>query len=291
MSIPLSDAAERLGVHYMTAYRYVRLGMLAATQQQGRWVVTEDELASFEERRRDRPSVGRRRRGEPRSVDRLAALLKARFVAGDEPGAWRLAEEAMARGAHVQEVYLGGVSAALQSIGDDWAAGKLSIAQEHEASRVASRLIARLGARGVRRGRRRGTAVVAAPAGERHDLPTAIVADLLRLEGFHVVDLGADTPAVEVVAAVGGHDRVVGVGVCITTPLDEERHGFMAAELVGIREAVSCPLVIGGAAVPTRSHAVALGVEHWTADASSAVDWFVRRLDASIRPDDGRADP
>ena len=43
----LNEVAEKLDVHYMTAYRYVRLGMLPATQQGRSWVVRSDDLDSF----------------------------------------------------------------------------------------------------------------------------------------------------------------------------------------------------------------------------------------------------
>ena len=35
--LTLNEAAELLGVHYMTAYRYVRLGFLQATKVGGCW--------------------------------------------------------------------------------------------------------------------------------------------------------------------------------------------------------------------------------------------------------------
>ena len=137
---------------------------------------------------------------------------------------------------------------------------------------------ARLGAHRVRRGRRLGTAVLAAPAGERHELPTAIVADLLRMEGLHVVDLGADTPADEVVGAVVAHDRVMGVGLCITTPLDDDaRRRSVRADVMRVSRLVDCPVLVGGAAVPDRAAAEALGAANWSADAFAAVDWFLGR--------------
>jgi methanogenic corrinoid protein MtbC1 len=289
LSIPLSVVAERLGVHYMTAYRYVRLGVLAATQEQGRWMVRADDLRAFLERRRETPPMpGRRRAGTPRSPGRLPVLLEGRLTAGDESGAWQLVEDSIARGAAVSDVFVGGLGAALRSIGDRWAAGTLSIAQEHEASRVASRLIARLGAQRPRRGRRLGTAVLAAPAGERHELPTAIVADLLRLEGLHVVDLGADTPADEVVGAVAAHDRVLGVGICITTPLsDDERRRSVRADVLRVRRLVDCPVLVGGAALPDRPAAEALGANDWSADAFGVVDWFLVRAERRTPRDQG----
>ena len=46
-TLGLQDGAERLGVHYMTAYRYVRLGLLPAEKIGGTWTVTEGDLVAF----------------------------------------------------------------------------------------------------------------------------------------------------------------------------------------------------------------------------------------------------
>jgi NAD(P)-dependent dehydrogenase (short-subunit alcohol dehydrogenase family) len=83
----------------------------------------------------------------------------------------------------------------LEDIGDRWAQGELSVADEHRASAVATRVVSRLGARFLPRGPKRGTVVVAAPEGELHGVPVSMAADVLRWHGFAVVDLGADTPA------------------------------------------------------------------------------------------------
>ena len=61
--ITLQEAAERLGVHYMTAYRYVRLGRLRATQRDGRWYVRESDLEAL--RTADRRPKRAARRGTP----------------------------------------------------------------------------------------------------------------------------------------------------------------------------------------------------------------------------------
>jgi len=46
-TLSLRECAERLGVHYMTAYRYVRTGMLAAVKQGTEWRVAVEDLESF----------------------------------------------------------------------------------------------------------------------------------------------------------------------------------------------------------------------------------------------------
>jgi len=46
-AVTLNDAAEQLGVHYMTAYRYVRTGRLEATKRKGQWWVEPAELEAI----------------------------------------------------------------------------------------------------------------------------------------------------------------------------------------------------------------------------------------------------
>ena len=46
-SLSLREAAEELGVHYMTVYRYVRLGMLPATKDGTVWRVDRNALREF----------------------------------------------------------------------------------------------------------------------------------------------------------------------------------------------------------------------------------------------------
>src|SRR5689334_2475877 len=130
--IPLAEAAERLGVHYMTAYRYVRTGRLAATRNGVQWMVDPRDLANL-----SAPSPPGRGRGGARSA--RPATLAARMVAGDEPGAWSVVEAALASGTDPAEVYLDIVAPAMELIGDQWVSGTLSVADEHRATAVAQR--------------------------------------------------------------------------------------------------------------------------------------------------------
>ena len=42
--ITLREAAQRLGVHYMTVYRYVRTGRLPASRAGVQWLIDSDDL-------------------------------------------------------------------------------------------------------------------------------------------------------------------------------------------------------------------------------------------------------
>ena len=46
-SISLREVAELLGVHYMTAYRYVRTGMLPAEKDGAEWRVRLTDLENL----------------------------------------------------------------------------------------------------------------------------------------------------------------------------------------------------------------------------------------------------
>jgi excisionase family DNA binding protein len=258
--ITLHEVAERLNVHYMTAYRYVRTGRLAAHREGGQYRVSAAEVEKL--RRQDRP-----RRGRARSASRVR--LEDRLVAGDEAGAWAVIQAALASGMEPKSVYLDLLGAALRSIGDRWARGQLSVADEHQASTVAARLIGRLGPLFARRGRKPGAVLVGSVAGETHALPSAILADILRGAGFEVIDLGANTPPVSFAEAARRAHRLVAVLIGATVAgLDRQ----LADTIAAIRAVqADVPILVGGAAV-NRSLAVRLAADGWSgSDAQTAL--------------------
>ena len=261
-NISLTEAAERLGVHYMTAYRYVRTGRLPAHKEGGEWRVDPDDLDVVHQPS-PAPSSSRRRRTDyPRR-------LEDRLVHGDEAGAWALLEGAMASGMTPDDVYRTVIAPAMDSIGARWERTELTVDQEHLASNVVLRLIGRLGPRFARRGRKRGTIVVGAPPGDSHGIPTAMAADLLRDKGFEVIDLGADVPAPSFAHAVRGAQRLVGVGLCATTADNDEN---IQDALTAIRAATDAPVVLGGLGAPV--DAEGLGASWRTASTDELLERF-----------------
>ena len=193
--LTLQEVAERLDVHYMTVYRYVRLGVLTAEKSGGTWRVAPEVVEAFIQARDAGPGASAAAAGRGGRRAPWAERLENRLVAGDARGVWGVIEAAQAAGADLDELYLDIVAPAMVSIGRRWESGELDVAVEHRASVIAGRLVGRLGHRFLRRGRNRGVVVLGAPAGERHGLPLALLADLLRGAGWDVSDLGADVPA------------------------------------------------------------------------------------------------
>jgi excisionase family DNA binding protein len=254
--LTLLQVADKLGVHYMTVYRYVRTGRLPATRVGGIWQVDRADVALV------RRPKNRMRRPPANSEKPSRARLEARLVASDEAGAWDVLESALASGMEPEEVVLELVGPALHSIGALWAAGTLSVADEHRASVVAARLISRLGARFARRGHKRGTVILAAAPGELHGMPVAIAANLLRWRGFEVVELGADTPPDALAETARAEMNLVAVGIACTTASTSKA---AARAITALRQASpDVPVMLGGAAIADAADAKRLGADVFT---------------------------
>lgn len=100
----------------------------------------------------------------------------------------------------------------LRELGEGWARGEVTVAQEHFGSNlVRGRLL------GLARGWDRGSgprAVLACPAGERHDLGLLCFGLALREHGWRITFLGADTPSdtlAETAAGLAPEAVVLGV--------------------------------------------------------------------------------
>jgi MerR family transcriptional regulator, light-induced transcriptional regulator len=251
--IGLKEAATRLGVHYMTVYRYVRTGRLPAEKTRGEWRVDPEDVDRLGRQAPVARASGSHRRW-------ATGPMTDRLLAGDELGAWSVTESALAAGAEPADVHLELLAPALRAVGERWEAGDIDVGDEHRASVIAHRVIGRLGPRFNRPGRKRGVVVLGAVAGERHELPGAIVADQLRGAGFEVADLGADTPAESFVLAA----RQLGAA-CVLISVTGPGHEAAVAEVVGrLRFQTDSVVLVGGAAVPDEATALALGSDRWT---------------------------
>jgi excisionase family DNA binding protein len=265
--LTLQEAAALLGVHYMTAYRYVRLGQLPAEKLGGVWRVDRDEVERFRDGVSEVPvvpSAGGRRKAP------WAGRLEARLLAGDARGAWGVVEAALTAGAELDQVYLEMLAPAMAGIGERWERGEIDVSIEHRASVIAMRLVGRLGPRFVRRGRTRGVVVLGAPAGERHALPVALAADLIRQHGWEVSDIGADVPEASFVHAALTTPDVVAVGLSVTLA---ESLPAARSVLAALREATSGVLLaVGGGAVRTDDEAIELGADLVASDIARFVE-------------------
>jgi MerR family transcriptional regulator, light-induced transcriptional regulator len=234
--VDLRTAADELGVHYQTAYRWVRTGRLDAALVGGRYLVSATDIAELD-RARHAPTA--RSTPRPTRLDRAAERMYVALVAGDEPLAVRIVGRLAEEGAPTIELIRTVLAPPLRAIGQAWADGEVTVWVEHRASAIVERLLGDLAPNP--RGRRRGVVTVAALAGDRHSLPTTMAAVALRADNWHVHHLGADLPPDELIGFCEAHDVNVAV-ITVTNP--ETR---TAAELAATRlRGVGTPAIVGG---------------------------------------------
>lgn len=189
----LREAADTLGVHYQTAYGWVRQGLLPARKVGRGYEVADGDVRSLAGRR----DLGREpiRQIQVRDWAAQADRLYAAIVGGQETQARQWLDRLAGR-VTVLDLCERMLAPALRRVGEDWAAGRVSIAAEHRASAICERLLAAHAQQPP--GRPRGTAVVATPPGERHGLPALMAAACLREDRWLVHHLATDLPVAEV---------------------------------------------------------------------------------------------
>ncbi len=274
-NMTLQEVAEILDVHYMTVYRYVREGMLRADQVNRSWQISRADLKEFQASRlsssKNKKSISKSGSGSVkkarhggRDETEWADRVLARLIEGDEAGVTSVINSALRSTHNLQSIYLDVLMPALATIGDRWEQGMLDIYVEHRATEIVSRLIGQLSSKFTRRGVDRGTVIIVAPEGEKHSLSIALAADVLRLEGWKAMNLGANLPASELAKAVKSTQNLV--GVCITTTMSgslrETANSISAVrDIAGFN--VKC--FVAGLAIKSQDQAQELGADFWVA--------------------------
>ncbi len=235
--LELQEAADALGVHYQTAYRWVRSGRLPAHVVRGRYRVERADLAQVDTDRRA-PSVPK-----PPSDRRLHSQAKRMYealISGDEAQAQTISHHLIGDGTNVVAFIQRVLVPALREIGDAWHLGELPIWSEHRASAIAERVLADLSPNP--RGRRRGTVAVAALSGDNHSLPTMMATVALRDANWRVHHLGADTPPAEMISFCAQLPVDLAV-LAVTNPdsIEVAEHTAAALRSAGIRTIVGGP--------------------------------------------------
>ncbi|MGA8327941.1 MAG: cobalamin-dependent protein [Mycobacterium sp.] len=187
----------------------------------------------------------------------------------DEYAAVATIYAAMDAGVAPEAVLLDVIAPVQTKIGTDWAANRISIAQEHAATAINDRVIAALAHHPASRtSAHRGTVTVACVDGEWHALPARLLAETLRLRGWQVDFLGAQVPTPHLIAHLhhSGPDAVALSG-SIPTRLPTAHAAITACQAAGVA------VLAGGAAFGADGrYARQLGADAWAPDARAAAE-------------------
>lgn len=121
---------------------------------------------------------------------------------------------------------------------------------------------------------KKATVIMATVEGDIHDIGKNLVVLMLKNYGYHVIDLGKDVPAKEIIAAAKREDAdVIGLSALMTTTMMQMEEVVRLAKEEGIRAKV----IIGGA-VTTEGFAKEIHADGYSGDAKAAIELVERLL-------------
>ncbi|MEU9574201.1 cobalamin-dependent protein [Streptomyces massasporeus] len=195
-------------------------------------------------------------------TDKLWAAVRT----GDEYAAVDVVTDALAAGLDAESVLLDVIGAVQHKVGLEWAANRMSVADEHAATAINDRVIAVLPAR--RPANSRGRITVACVDQEWHALPARLVAETLRLRGWQVDYLGAQVPTAHLISHI---HRTGPDAVCLSSSLPIRLP--LAHSAITAVQAAGTPVMAGGLAFGADGrYARLLGADAWAPDARAAAD-------------------
>jgi methanogenic corrinoid protein MtbC1 len=204
----------------------------------------------------------------------LAAVLE-----GSRRTAFGVVDEAFHAGIGLRELYLAVFQPVMREVGRLWQENRITVADEHLATAITQAAMARLYDELFRGGTAAGPLLIAACADtERHEMGLRMICDVLEMEGWDTVFLGATVPIEDLVAMVRERrPHVVALSASIAPHLPRVRETIRA-----VREAMpgAAPLIaVGGRAfADDPGLAERLGADLTATDAVQAAQLLKERV-------------
>ncbi len=210
-------------------------------------------------------------------MDKQEIFRKAKdaIVEADEDKALRVVEEAREAGIDLLDLLLSGFGAGNDEIGDRFDKGVLSLPELIYAAEVmksaTGAILEYLDQDGTdsAHGEKKGTVILAAVAGDVHDIGKSIVASTLRTAGFEVIDLGCEVPAEVILEEAKKHNAdIIGTSALLTSTMSEQKKLEKLLQERGEKD--NFITMVGGAPCTPR-WAKRIGADGYSEDAVEAV--------------------
>jgi len=200
----------------------------------------------------------------------LLREINERLYEGDPGTVALLVQRALDSGLSAEDVLQRGLIAGMDKVGKDFReeilfVPEVLVAAEamHAGMNVLKPL---LDAHGVKR---LGRFVIGTVKGDLHDIGKSLVAMMMEGAGFEVLDLGVDTSAEKLVAAIQKYQPdLLGMSSLLTSTMDEMGTVLEALRQAGLRERVK--VIVGGALV-TEDFDKEIGADGYARSGSGAV--------------------
>lgn len=202
------------------------------------------------------------------------------LIRGDRRAADRIVDALLDRGEPLRTLYIEVVQPAMREIGRLWQENELTVAEEHLATAITQAAMGRAFERVYRwREQRTPTLIAACADDERHQMGLRMLCDLLELEGWNTVYLGASVPIESLVDLIGKRQpHVVALSATIAPHLPRLRAAIAAIHESGVSP---MPLIMVGGRAISNDPAIAarLGADLTASNADDAVEMLRERFE------------
>jgi corrinoid protein of di/trimethylamine methyltransferase len=192
---------------------------------------------------------------------------------GDSQATRRLVESALGRGIDPLAIFEQGLGNGIRVVGDGFGRGDVFLTQLVMAADAMKAGLEILQPELKKKGQNptaMGKIVLGTVKGDIHDLGKTIVATMLQINGFEVVDLGVDVAPMKFVEkAMEINANIIGLSALMTTTLPFQRDVTKSLSDMGLRHKFK--VVIGGAPV-TDKWAREMGADAYATDAIIGVE-------------------
>jgi trimethylamine corrinoid protein len=204
--------------------------------------------------------------------DEINAKAKAAVMDFDDEAVEEICEEAIDAGVDVVSLIQDGLTAGMNEVGDQFEQGTLFLPHVIAASEAMSAGVAVLTPVLEKQGagvESKGKIAIGTIEGDIHTIGKDIVATMLKIAGFNVIDLGRDVPIADYVAAVKEHQPIaIGSSALMTTTMVLQMQIEEQLKEAGLRDSVKT--MVGGAPV-TQDWADKIGADIYAENATDAV--------------------
>jgi len=211
--------------------------------------------------------------------DDILEQLRNAIKEYDVDQAKHYSQEALKAKMDPTEVIKNGPAIVLKEIGDRFANGELFLPELVAAGQAGEASIAVLNEEIAKRSQSRtslGKYVIGTVSGDVHSIGKNIVATMLRVAGFDVMDLGVDVPTDVFIQKVKElKPQILGLSALLTTTMDEQRKIIIRLKEEGLRSKVK--VMVGGAPV-SPEWAKEIGADSVGLDAQDAVEKALKLL-------------
>jgi len=197
---------------------------------------------------------------------------------GESEGCADLARSALEEGIEPLKIVDEGLSAGIRIVGRKFGCGEMflpDLMMAVEAMKAGMEILQpELDKRKIRK-KSRGTVMIGTVFGDIHDIGKSIVATMLEMNGYEVIDLGINISTETFVKKIRElNPDILGLSAMLATTMREQKEVIEAVKKEGLRDRVK--ILVGGAPV-SEQWAEEIGADGYGANAEMAVQ-LVKRL-------------